>query len=156
MQDAIIGLFAGGLAAALVYAIWTDLRQRIIPNPLTAGIALAAPAWWWAIGMSPWPGIAFQLALFVVALLLFAGIFALGAMGGGDVKLIAALALWLAPLDFMRMIVWMSVGGGVLTVVMLIRHRLRRTEDPLEIPYGVAIALATLPILAQRYLYHFA
>jgi prepilin peptidase CpaA len=155
MQTALIGLMAGGLIAALAYATWTDLRARIIPNPLNAGIALAAPLWWWASGLTPWPGVAIQLALAGVALLIFLGAFAIGAMGGGDVKLIAALGLWLVPLDFMRMIVWMSIGGGLLTVIMLIRHRIRNDQDLLEIPYGVAIAIATIPVLAERYIYQF-
>lgn len=155
MQEAIIGLLAGSLIAALLYATWTDLRERIIPNPLNAGIALSAPLWWWAVGMHPWPGMAIQLALAGIAFLIFMGAFAIGAMGGGDVKLIGALGLWLVPVDFMRMIVWMSIGGGVLTVVMLVRHRIRQSEGQLEIPYGVAIALAAIPLLTQRYLYHF-
>jgi prepilin peptidase CpaA len=155
MQTALIGLMAGGLIAALAYATWTDLRARIIPNPLNAGIALTAPLWWWASGLGVWPGAAIQIGLGTVALLLFMGAFALGAMGGGDVKLIAALGLWLVPPDFFRMIVWMSLGGGLLTLVMLVQHRLRKAEGQPEIPYGVAIAVATIPILGQRYLYHF-
>jgi prepilin peptidase CpaA len=155
MQTALIGLMAGGLIAALAYATWTDIRARIIPNPLNAGIALAAPLWWWASGLGVWPGAAIQIGLASVALLLFMGAFALGAMGGGDVKLIAALGLWLVPPDFFQMIVWMSLGGGALTLVMLVQHRLRKAEGQLEIPYGVAIAIATIPILGQRYLYHF-
>jgi prepilin peptidase CpaA len=156
MHMALIGLLVGGLVAALAYACWTDLRARIIPNPLNLGIVLAAPLWWWACGMAPWPGIAIQLALAAGALAVLIGVFALGAMGGGDVKLIAALGLWLLPLDFMRMLVWMSLGGGVLTVVMLVRHKWRRIEGPIEVPYGVAIATATVAVLTQRYLYHFA
>jgi prepilin peptidase CpaA len=156
MQTALTGLLTGSLIAALLYATWTDIRARIIPNPLNAGIALAAPLWWWACGVAPWPGIAVQLAVAGVALLIFAGAFAIGAMGGGDVKLIGALGLWLAPLDFMKMIVWMSIGGGILTIAMLVRHKLRRIETPLEIPYGVAIALAAIPVLAEPYFNQFA
>ena len=37
-----------------------------------------------------------------------------------------------------------------------ISHKLRRIETPLEIPYGVAIAIATIPVLAERYFYQFA
>ena len=155
MQTIFIELLAGGLVAALCYAIWTDWRERVIPNPLNAGIALAAPLWWWASGIAPWPGVAIQLAVGGVALLIFMGAFAIGAMGGGDVKLIAALGLWLVPPDFMQMIVWMSIGGGLLTVAMMLLHRVRKAEGPLEIPYGIAIAAATIPELTQRYLYHF-
>jgi prepilin peptidase CpaA len=156
MQTALIGMLAGGLIAAMVYATWTDLRARIIPNPLNLGIVLAAPLWWWACGMAPWPGVAIQIGLAAIALLLLMGVFALGAMGGGDVKLIAALGLWLLPMDFMRMLVWMSLGGGVLTVIMLVRHKALKIEGPIEVPYGVAIAAATVAVLTQRYLYHFA
>jgi len=154
MRTIFLELLAGGLVAALLYAIWTDWRERVIPNPLNAGIALAAPLWWWASGMA-WPGAAIQLAVGGIALLIFMGAFAIGAMGGGDVKLIAALGLWLVPPDFMRMIVWMSIGGGVLTIAMMIAHRVRKSQVPLEIPYGIAIAIAAIPELTQRYLYHF-
>jgi prepilin peptidase CpaA len=156
MQTALIGIMAGGLIAALLYATWTDIRARIIPNPLNAGIALAAPLWWWACGIAPWPGVAIQFAVAGIALLIFVGAFAMGAMGGGDVKLIAALGLWLVPLDFMRMIVWMSIGGGLLTIGMMTWHRLRKIKTRLEIPYGVAIAIATIPVLAERYFYQLA
>jgi prepilin peptidase CpaA len=156
MQTALIGLLTGGLIAALLYATWTDIRARIIPNPLNLGIALAAPLWWWACGITPWPGVAIQFAVAGVALLIFMGAFAIGAMGGGDVKLIAALGLWLVPFDFMRMIVWMSIGGGLLTIGMMAWHRLRKIETQLEIPYGVAIAIATIPVLAERYFYQLA
>jgi prepilin peptidase CpaA len=156
MQTQIIGLMAGALIAGLGYATWTDLRERIIPNPLNAAIALAAPLWWWACGMHLWPDLAIQLGIAGAVFLLFVGAFAIGAMGGGDVKLIGALGLWLLPFDFITMIIWMSIGGGVLTVVMMLRHKIRKIEGPLEVPYGVAIALAAIPLLAERYIYHFA
>jgi prepilin peptidase CpaA len=148
-------IMAAALIVALGYATWTDVRARIIPNPLNAGIALAAPVWWWASGLEPWPGAAIQVAMAAVALAVFIGAFALGAMGGGDVKLIAALGLWLLPVDMLNMLVWMSLAGGVLTIGMLIAHKIRKSEGRPEIPYGVAIALATAPLLAERYIYHF-
>jgi prepilin peptidase CpaA len=155
MHVPLYSLLAGALIAALLYAIWTDLRERIIPNPLNAAIAFAAPLWWWATGLGLWPGVPVQFAVAGVALAIFLAAFAIGAMGGGDVKLIAALGLWLVPLDFLQMLVWMAIGGGVLTLVMLVWHRLRAAEGRPEIPYGVAIAGATIPLLAERYLYQF-
>lgn len=153
MQPMLSVILALGLLAALGYAIWTDLRARIIPNPLNAGIALAAPLWWWASGLALWPGVALQVAVAAVALAVFVAFFAMGAMGGGDVKLIAALALWLLPLDFMRMLVWMSIAGGVVTVATIVHHQWRKAEGRPEIPYGVAIAVAAIPVLTERYLY---
>ncbi len=155
MHHPLFALLAGGLIAALVLAIVTDLRARIIPNALNAAIALAAPLWWWTSGLDLWPGAALQIGVAGAALAVFMAAFALGAMGGGDVKLIAALGLWLLPLDFLTMLVWMAIGGGVLTVGTLVWHKARHGAGRPEIPYGVAIAVAAIPIFAQRYLYHF-
>ena len=44
-------------------------------------------------------------------------------MGGGDVKLAAALALWFAPGDTLLLLVLMSLAGGVLTVIVMIEHQ---------------------------------
>lgn len=140
------------LGVALVWAAYGDLRTRIIPNWLTLGIALAAPLWWAASGASLWPHLLVQCAQALVVFLLFAGLFALGAMGGGDVKLIAALALWLPLGGLLRMLVAMALLGGAVTLATLVWHRRRRRTDPVEIPYGVAISLAGLWVFTNQLL----
>jgi prepilin peptidase CpaA len=50
----------------------------------------------------------------------------------------------------------MSIAGGLLTLVVLLVHRLRKKEGRPEVPYGVAIAIGGLAILAQRFLNQFA
>ncbi|MFN5820871.1 MAG: peptidase, partial [Novosphingobium sp.] len=50
----------GALAIALVVAAFTDIRRRQIDNWLNAAIALGAPLYWWASGLSLWPGVAWQ------------------------------------------------------------------------------------------------
>jgi prepilin peptidase CpaA len=87
---------------------------------------------------------------------LLAGAFYAGMMGGGDVKLAAALALWFSPQSTIRFLVIMSLAGGVLTMALLVWHRAKRREGRPEIPYGVAIAFGGLAILAQPFLNHFA
>jgi prepilin peptidase CpaA len=77
-------------------------------------------------------------------------------MGGGDVKLAAALALWFSPSSTLKCLVLMSLAGGVLTLVVMVLHRLKRREGRPEIPYGVAIAFGGLFILTQRFLNQFA
>jgi prepilin peptidase CpaA len=131
-------------------AAWGDIRTRTIPNWLNLTIALAAPASWWASGMSPWPDMAIQVGIAALVFALFAGAFALGMMGGGDVKLIAALALWLPFGPLFDMLLLMAVLGGVLTLVMLVLHRLQKAQGQPEIPYGVAIALAGIVVLANQ------
>jgi len=76
-------------------------------------------------------------------------------MGGGDVKLAAAIALWFSPAGTVKFLVLMSIAGGVLTVGILAWHRAQRREGKPEIPYGIAIAFGALAILSQRFLNQF-
>jgi prepilin peptidase CpaA len=142
----------GGLAIALLIAAFTDIRRRQIDNWLTFGIALAAPLFWWASGLSLWPDVAWQLGVALLSFAVLAGLFALRAMGGGDVKLLTALALWIKPLWFLKLVVMMALIGGVLTVVFGAWHIARRRREKLAIPYGVAISSAGLWVLASQYL----
>ena len=140
---------AAMLACLLLAAAWTDWRSRTIPNGLNALIALLAPVWWWALGLSLWPDIAWQVGLALLAFAVFAGAFAAGLMGGGDVKMIGALALWLAPFALVRMLMIMALAGGVLTVAMVVAHKALGRRGQPEIPYGLAIAAAGLLVVTN-------
>ena len=140
-----------GLAIALLIAAITDIRARRIDNWLTGAVALGAPLFWWASGLSLWPGIALQFGVALIAFAILAVLFAMRAMGGGDVKLLTALALWIEPVLFMQLIVLMALLGGVLTLVLGSWHIMRRRKDRLAIPYGVAISAAGLWVLAAHY-----
>jgi len=135
------GLLAA-LAIALLVAAATDLRSRRIGNWLTGAIAAAAPLFWWAEGLALWPDVAWQIGMALATFAVLAGLLALKAMGGGDVKLLTALALWIRPEAFVTLLIVMALAGGVLTVVFGMGHVIRRRKDRLAIPYGVAIALA--------------
>jgi prepilin peptidase CpaA len=149
--DILLALLAVTLAAVIV----GDWRTRTIPNWLNGAIALLAIPFWWIAGLLLWPDVAVQLGMALMLFLLFALAFRFGAMGGGDVKLIAALALWLPPLTMIKLLLVMSLAGGLLTVVMLIRHRLAEAGHKLEIPYGIAIAFGGFWVLGERYLNQF-
>ena len=140
------------LAIALLVAAFTDLRSRHIGNWLNGAIALGAPLFWWANGLALWPDVALQLGVALAAFAVLAGLFALRAMGGGDVKLLTALALWIAPMLFLKLLVVMALVGGVLTLVFGAWHVMRKRREKLAIPYGVAIALAGLWVLGTNYL----
>jgi prepilin peptidase CpaA len=145
-----------GLAAILVVAAVVDVRTFTISNRLNLAVALLAPVYWLSISLAPWPGIAIQLAAGAAVFTLLAGAFYAGMMGGGDVKLAAALALWFSPTGTVRFLVLMSLAGGILTLVLVAWHRARIREGRPQIPYGVAIAFGGLAILTQRFLNHFA
>lgn len=144
------------LATLLVVAAVIDARTFTISNKLNLAVALLAPVYWMAVPLSLWPEVPLQIAAAVIVFLLFAGLFYAGLMGGGDVKLAAALALWFPPGLTIKFLVLMSLAGGVLTLGLLVWHRAKRREGRPEIPYGVAIAFGALAILAQPYLNHFA
>ena len=144
------------LAMALAVAAVGDWRTRMIPNRLNAAIALLAIPYWWASGLTLWPDIAIQVAVAAGLFLLFALAFRFGAMGGGDVKLVSALALWLPPGATLKLLVIMSIAGGLLTLAMLIRHRIARPGGELEIPYGIAIAFGGFWLISERFLNQFS
>ena len=97
-----------------------------------------------------WPDVAIQLGIAALAFAFFAGLFALRMMGGGDVKLLTALALWIEPSAFLQLLVIMALAGGALTIVMGVYHVMRRRKDKLQIPYGVAIAFGALWVLYPK------
>lgn len=103
-------LLVGGVACL------TDLRVRRIPNWLTFTSAAMAVA---AHGL--WPGghgALSAVAGLAVGLAAFFPFFALGGLGAGDVKLMAALGAWLGWHDAMWTAIYGSVAGGVFALVL--------------------------------------
>ena len=155
MNPQISWLLIGLLAVALVVAAVGDWRSRIIPNWLNGVIALLAVPFWWATGLALWPEIALQIGVAAGVFAVFALLFYLGMMGGGDVKMAAALALWLPLGGVVQLLLIMSLAGGVLTIALLIPHRIAKNAGNPEIPYGLAIAFAGLWLIGERFLNQF-
>ena len=148
-------LMLGALVLLLVSAGIEDVRTREIANWKNATIALLAPLWWWLNGLSPWPDLAIQIGMAIVVFAFFWAMFHFGGMGGGDVKMIGALALWFPFEALLWMLIIMSLVGGALTLLLLIERTVRRKKGAIEVPYGVAIAIAALISLPERFLNHF-
>ncbi len=155
MQGALSWFFIALLAVALLVAAIGDWRTREIPNWLNGTIALLAIPFWWSVGLSLWPGVALQIGLAAAVFGLFAIAFRFGAMGGGDVKMAAALALWLPFEGIVTLLAVMSIAGGVLTVAMLAAHRMAKAAGQPEIPYGIAIAFGGFWLIGERFLNQF-
>ena len=151
LTEALLALLAIILMAAAII----DIRTYTISNRLNLAVALLAPLYWLSIGMGL-PEIGMQVAVAIGVFVLLAIAFYLRMMGGGDVKLASAIALWFAPQGTLRFLIYMSVAGGVLTLAVVGLHKLRKKEGKPEIPYGVAIAFGALTILTQRFLNQFA
>jgi len=133
-----------GLAMALVVAAVTDLRRREIDNGLNAAIALSAPLYWVASGLDL-RAILLQLGLAALTLVLSGTLFVARQMGGGDVKLLTALALWLPPGSFGQLAAIMGmVGGGAAVALAVYNMRTDQLSTPRQ---ALATSAATLWIM---------
>jgi prepilin peptidase CpaA len=97
-----------------------NLRTRHIPNVLTFGSAAAALIFYGVTG-----GVHGLLAAgggMLIATLIFFGPFALGGLGAGDVKLLAALGAWLGPMTALWLAAYTAMAGGVLALVVAVGH----------------------------------
>ena len=107
------------LGVAIVACI-SDLRSRRIPNVLTFGAAAGAFGYHLATGGV---GALGQSALgWLVGLLVFIVPFALRGLGGGDVKLVAALGAWLGPADAIWLAMYTAIAGGVMAIAVSAAH----------------------------------
>ncbi|GAA5061743.1 prepilin peptidase [Erythrobacter westpacificensis] len=147
LDDPITYALLAALAIALVWAAFTDIKSRRIANWLNGAIAIGAPVYWYASGLSLWPDVAIQIGLGLLVFAVGSILFAMRQMGGGDVKLLTALALWMTPLVLLKLVIIMALLGGVLTLVVGIRNvmiRRKKEKTRWAVPYGVAISAAGL------------
>ncbi len=153
------------ISILLGVAAGTDVRARIIPNRITAAVAATGLLYAGAQGFLFSAG---HLALVGGLFVLCVGLFALGAIGGGDAKLVPAVALGLPVTHWPTFLFVMAVVGGLIALAMLLRERMRLgkpagagggagsampADDPSApapssaVPYGVAIAAGGLGAL---------
>ncbi|WP_260484314.1 A24 family peptidase [Sphingomicrobium flavum] len=144
------------LALILIWAAWRDTQTFKIDDRLVIAVAMLAPLFWWSVGLPLYPEILIRIGVALAVFLLLFGAFNLGMMGGGDVKLAAALVLWFSPMSTLRFFIIMSLAGAILTLAYWAHHKIRRKEGKVKVPYGVAIAIGGLWNLAQRFLNQFA
>jgi prepilin peptidase CpaA len=142
----------------LAFAASSDLLTMTISNRVSLILAAGFFALAAATGMST-----HEIGLHALAALtvLAAGFvcFSLGWIGGGDAKLAAATVLWLGFEHLFEYLLWASVFGGVLSLMLLkfrnlplppLAHRLdwlvRLHDKNAGVPYGIALAIAALLI----------
>jgi prepilin peptidase CpaA len=124
--------------ALFIVAAYGDVKSFRLPNWLVAAIALLALVRLFAIGD---PSVALYTveASFAVLAIAFV-LFALGYIGGGDAKLIAAAALLIGYRDLYSFLVFMCICGAIMSLAAFVTRQ--KTKSRLYVPYGVAIATA--------------
>lgn len=157
IHQLVIAVFAAVLIAAAV----GDFRSFRIPNSLVLSILVLYPA---HIIASP-EAVAWGYALIFAFLILAigAGFFAFNMMGGGDVKLMAAVSLWAAPQHLISFFVITLLVAMLVACVVAVRMAAADARSPqgwsvmaavsgirhvpifkISVPYGVGISAAGL------------
>ena len=166
-------IFIATFSVLLIIAAIKDARQFIIPNWLPASLTmlfLLAVGFGWTQEISLFPTSLWLHILTMAGVLIFFTIlFATGQMGGGDVKLIAAVSLWAGPYYVFDFILITALAGGVIAAIQLIRGGMQKksianyTGDDLQqneqavqkaVPYGIAIGFGGI-FCAQQLLNQF-
>ena len=148
-------LFALILTGFMAAVVVTDAARYVIPNTLNLFLLLLYPFAAYMLGLN-WP---WALLAAAIALLIGMGIFALGLMGGGDIKLLVVLVLFTGwNLSTAHFLFLTGICGGLLVLVVLLARwvlpplfkgrelpRLLTRKQP--VPYGIAIAAGFLVVL---------
>jgi prepilin peptidase CpaA len=146
------GWLAAILFSLLLFASLEDLWRLQIEDWLSAGVALGAFIGLAVVG----PAAALWQNLLLSALVLGVGtlLFRRGWMGGGDVKLLAACALWFDLAQGWKMLLAVVLAGGLESLLIMIlrllpwsegfRRHVAWLQTAEGLPYGVAIAAGML------------
>jgi prepilin peptidase CpaA len=126
----------------LIAAAVSDITRYRIPNIIVYAIVAAFAVG--AIFNFAWPAIVWPVLAGVAMFLLGAGLFALGLFGGGDVKLIAAMALWTGFADLPRFLLIMGAAGGLLGLVLLLKRRRQQPASSAPAPTSSSAAEAAV------------
>ena len=120
----------------------TDFEQYMLFDAMTAPLALLGAAFVWQTGLS----VQEHLTAAIIGGGIFFGLAFLskGALGGGDVKLIAALGLWLGYQKLLHVVLLGSVSGGLAAVLMIL---LKQKDRSSYFAYGPYFALAAIYVL---------
>ncbi|MDX2095576.1 MAG: prepilin peptidase [Alphaproteobacteria bacterium] len=153
MPIALPMLFTYALSACMLWVVVSDATRYIIPNTLNLALLVLYVAAALLLPVSPWlPALCAAALMLAVGL----GLFMLGLMGGGDIKLLVVLSLWTGwGVTTSQFIFLTAIFGGVLVFVVLMLRaviapvwvktfprrnlpRLLTRKQP--VPYGLAIA----------------
>lgn len=154
----------------MVWAAYSDLTRFTLSNKLCLSVALLYPLYLLAAYLDgnglPLSDIMVSVGVAVIIFMVCAGFFALNIMGGGDVKLIPAVALWAGTSHMLTYLLITSLVGGVIAAIILVAQRKNASnysESSVNInlsvaekkgsavPYGVGIAIGGLYVAYQLF-----
>jgi prepilin peptidase CpaA len=151
------------LPGAVAFAAAMDLVTMKIPNRVS-GLMLAAFFPMALLAGLGWAGIGYHVAAGLLVLCIGILLFIPGWFGGGDAKLLAAIALWVGFDNLIAYLFYVALAGGFLALafsslrsVPLPRFllgqpwALRLHRRDAGIPYGVALAAGALAVYPNTF-----
>ncbi len=153
----------------MAYAAISDMLSMTIANRVSVLLVLAFVILAPLTGMD-WPTFGMHLAGGFAVLVVTFTLFAIGGMGGGDAKLLAATAVWMGfGLQMMEYLVYSAAFGGLLTMFIVMYRGsplsvytghnplLRNLADKdVGVPYGIALGVGGLLAYPQTPLMQWA
>jgi prepilin peptidase CpaA len=154
-------VFAVAVGFFSLTAAWWDCRTHRVPNWLTVPMFLAG--WGYQFAFAGWGGVGEAALAFALGFGTLFLLWVIGSGGGGDVKLMGALAVWLG----LRMTILVMVVSSTLvlvgTVVLVFGHVVksvfRRSPEAAAVPapgtrprrrvmaYAIPVAFATWAVM---------
>ncbi|HPF46292.1 MAG: prepilin peptidase [Alphaproteobacteria bacterium] len=160
----------------MIWAAISDVRYFILSNRLCISVALLYPIFLAALYLDGFQvtlesiGWSIGISILIFSFLVF--LFARGYIGGGDVKLIPAIALWAGPSRILEFILITTICGGLLALLIISFRYLKNyislhkssekinfsmsesaesDHEENNIPYGVGISIGGLYIAYQLF-----
>jgi len=156
----VLSIHAVILILIVTLAAIIDVYKRIIPNWLTYPALICGLVF----GFLPDSGPTITNSLLGFAIAFFPALlmFVLNSLGGGDVKLLAAIGAWIGFPMIVDVLVYSAIAGGGMALILIIwkglfwslikeffiklfskKSNTALTINKMRIPFGVAIALGT-------------
>lgn len=163
-------------AALMIWASVSDIRRYILSNKLCLSVALLYPVFIFALYLNntppTWEYIAYSIGIAIIIFTILLILFSFNLIGGGDVKLIPAVALWAGPSLTIKFLLITTICGGIVSLAIIGYRYVRKTflqpkssgnvnlyvsessklikkED--NIPYGVAISAGGLFVALELF-----
>jgi prepilin peptidase CpaA len=147
--------------ALMAFAAASDLITMTISNRVSLALAAGFLVLAIASGMGAYD-ILMHIGAGAAVLMVAFGCFAMGWVGGGDAKVVSAAALWFGFAHLMNYLLYASLFGGALTLLLL---QFRQWPLPVSfagqpwlaklhaketrVPYGIALAIGALMIYPE-------
>lgn len=158
---------------SMIWAVYSDTKYYILSNKLCLSVLALYPIFVTSLYIEgtplPLDYILYSLAIAVVIFLCLAALFAFNFIGGGDVKLIPAVALWAGPLFILKFLFITALSGGVLSLIFIcffylksrklnkssekinlsMSESTKETNEENKIPYGIAISIGGIYVATE-------